>query len=343
MVISVGALTTLAVMGGMELHNKRVIAAALRNTDQPTSEPSEVPSTQPSNVPSVQPSLRPSSLPTVTTLPSFQPTMSSSPSAAPSFNPSMSSVPTASAQPSSNPSANPSSTPSSQPSTSPTLSAAPTFEPTPKPTNKPTPKPTNRPTNKPTQKPTSRPTNKPTPASVPSSFRLRLHWERGDFWQDEPWEKWYCMACANCNANIFDQKCDAVNYCSNGMMLALTECRPNRGTDAAKFSLLPGNNKFGLDGDQLQIANRNLCLSLVSARMMKLESCDASKIEQRFTGFKSEGGGAMEIAPAKVSKKDGVVVERCLTQHHHPRENERIYAEICKLARISDTNLWSVY
>lgn len=334
-VISVGALTTLTVMGGMELHNRRVIAAALRNTDEPTSEPSEVPSTQPSNVPSGRPSLRPSSLPTMTTSPSLQPTMSSSPSAAPSLNPSMSIAPTLSAQPSSNPSASPSYTPSSQPSASPTLSAAPTFEPTPKPTN--------RPTNRPTRQPTSRPTNKPTSANLPSSFRLRLHWEKGDFWQDEAWEKWYCMACANCNANVFDQKCDVVNYCNNDMMLALTECRPNRDTDAARFTLLPGNNKFDLDGDQLKIANRNLCLSLVSARMMKLETCDASKIEQRFTGFKSEGDGAMEIAPAKVSKKDGVVVERCITNHHHPRENERLYAEICKLARISDTNLWSVY
>eukprot|EP00574_Skeletonema_japonicum_P012415 CAMPEP_0201723028 /NCGR_PEP_ID=MMETSP0593-20130828/7204_1 /ASSEMBLY_ACC=CAM_ASM_000672 /TAXON_ID=267983 /ORGANISM="Skeletonema japonicum, Strain CCMP2506" /LENGTH=342 /DNA_ID=CAMNT_0048214063 /DNA_START=119 /DNA_END=1147 /DNA_ORIENTATION=+ len=322
-VISVGALTTLAVMGGIELHSNRVAAAALRNTDAPTSEPSDVPSTEPSNVPSDQPSLRPSSSPTVTTSPSLQPTLSSSPSAVPSVSPSLSLAPTLSAQPSSNPSAIPSLMPSSQPSASPTISTAPSFTPTATPTNKPTPK--------------------PTPIRLPSSFRLRMHWERGDFWQDESWEKWYCMACAKCNDNIFDQNCDVVNYCRNGMMLALTECRPNRGTDAAKFSLLPGNNKYDLEGDQLQLADRNLCLSLVSARKVKLETCNPYKVEQRFTGFKSESDGAMEIAPVKVAKKDGVVVERCLTQHHHPRQGERLYVEICKLARISDTNLWSVY
>jgi len=333
-VISVGALTALAAVGGMELHNKRVAQRAaaldLLETDEPTSEPSEVPSTQPSSVPSIQPSLRPSSLPTVTTSPSHQPTTSLSPSALPSVNPSMSFVPSTSAQPSTEPSADPSANPSSLPSASPTLSSAPTFNPTRRPTNRPTPKPTNRPTNK--------------PISLPSSFRLRLHWEQGDFWQDEPWEKWYCMACADCNSNIFDENCDVVNYCRDGMMLALAECRPNQRTDAAKFSLLPGRNLFAddLEGDQIQVSNSNLCLSLVSARMLKLETCNASKIEQRFTGFRS-GGNAMEIVPAKVSKKDGIVVEKCLTQHHHPREGERIYSEVCRLARISDTNLWSTY
>lgn len=153
------------------------------------------------------------------------------------------------------------------------------------------------------------------------------------------------MACAHCNSNIFDENCDVVNYCQANMMLALTECRPNQRTDAARFSMLPGNNQFGLEGDQLKIANSNLCLSLVSgsARKLRLETCNASKIEQRFTGFRSVGDGAMEIAPAKVFKKDGVVVERCLTQHHHPRPGERIFSEICRTARITDTNLWSTY
>jgi hypothetical protein len=150
------------------------------------------------------------------------------------------------------------------------------------------------------------------------------------------------MACAHCNSNVFDENCDVVNYCQNNMMLALTECRPGQRTDAARFSFVPGNNQFGLEGDMLKVANSNLCLSLVSTRMLKLETCNASKIEQRFK-FHSESDGAMEIAPAKVFKKDGVVVERCLTQHHHPRPGERIYNEICKLARVSDTNLWSTY
>mmetsp|Transcript_24981 Transcript_24981/g.40473 ORF Transcript_24981/g.40473 Transcript_24981/m.40473 type:complete len:345 (+) Transcript_24981:242-1276(+) len=324
-VISVGAITVLGVMGGIELHNTRVAAAlALLETDAP----SDAPSTQPSNEPSAKPSLRPSSSPTVSTSPSLQPTTSLSPSAVPSVNPSISFVPTSSAQPSTDPSATPSSSPSSLPSASPTVSTSPTFNPTRRPTN--------RPTNKPTNKPT------PKPVSLPSSFRLRLHWEKGDFWQDEPWERWFCMACAHCS-NVFDENCDVVNYCQENMMLALTECRPNQWTNAARFSMLPGNNQFNLEGDQLKVANSNLCLSLVSARKLILETCNASKIEQRFTGFRSVGEGAMEIAPAKVAKKDGVVIERCLTQHHHPRPGERIYSEISKLARVADTNLWATY
>jgi hypothetical protein len=336
-VISIGALTVLGVMGGIELHNKLDAqrAAALMaqlEADKKTSEPSEVPSTQPS--------LRPSTQPTVSSSPSIQPTLSTSPSAEPSMKPSASVAPSnfpsqtptestsPSVQPSTEPSANPSFVPSALPSASPTISTSPTFNPTKQPTPKPTPQPTNRPTNK--------------PISVPSSFRLRLHWEQGDFWQDDPREMWFCMACAYCDSDVFDENCNVVNYCRDGMMLALTECRPNQWTYAAKFSLLPGNNGNNLEGDQIQVTNSNLCFSLVGVRAIKLETCHASKIEQRFTGFRSEGS-AMEIAPAKLSKKDGVVQERCLTQHHHPTEGERIYSEECRLARISDTNLWTTY
>ena len=344
-VISVGALSALGIMGGIELHNKfdAQRAASLAQLESP-------------DVPSNQPSLGPSALPTTTSLPSAQPSLSASPSVEPSPSPSLrpssrpsdkpsrepsvspsmspSQTPTEStspsAQPSGEPSLHPSVYPSALPSSPPTISTAPTFNPTKRPTNKPTPRPTPRPTNK--------------PISLPSSFRLRLHWERGDLWQDDPREMWFCMACALCDVNEFDENCDVVNYCRDGMMLALTECRPNKWTSAAKFSLLPGHNGLFdyLEGDQIQVANSNLCLSLVGSRVIKLETCNASKIEQRFTGF-SSGGNAIEIAPAKVSKKDGVVVEKCLTQHHHPREGERIYSEVVKLARISDTNLWTTY
>ena len=125
------------------------------------------------------------------------------------------------------------------------------------------------------------------------------------------------------------------------MKLALASCRPGRGTDAAKFSLIPGNNKDGLAGDQIKIANNNLCLSLEGSRLIRLERCNSSKKEQRFL-FDTDGIG-FEIAPTRKSKSDGRVVDKCLTQHHHPRDGERIYSEICRLARISDTNLWRAY
>ena len=157
-------------------------------------------------------------------------------------------------------------------------------------------------------------------------------------WQEDPRQMWFCMACAHCNENDFEDNCDVRNYCNNGMMLALTECKPNKWSPAAKFTLLPHNGElFDLEGDQIKVSNTNLCLSLSGVRAIKLETCDASKIEQRFEGFKTDGGGGMEIAPSK--RND----DRCLTQHHHPREGERIFSEECRLARISDTNLWTVY
>jgi hypothetical protein len=156
-------------------------------------------------------------------------------------------------------------------------------------------------------------------------------------WQESPQQMWFCMACAYCDANDFEDNCSVRNYCNSGMMLALTECKPNKWSPAAKFKLLPGHHGlFDLEGDQIQVSNSNLCLSLTSVRAIELETCDASKIEQRFKGFRS-GGGGFELAPAK--RND----DKCLTQHHHPREGERIFSEECRKARISDTNLWTVY
>jgi hypothetical protein len=164
-------------------------------------------------------------------------------------------------------------------------------------------------------------------------------------WQEDPREMWFCMACAHCNTNIFEEHCDIMDYCSDRMMLALTDCRPGKWDLSAEFSLLTEHNGLfdnDLEGDQIQVTGSNFCLSLSGARAITLETCDSSKIEQRFTGFRTEGD-AIEIAPAKRYKENGITEERCLTQHHHPREGERIFSEECRLARISKTNYWTLH
>jgi hypothetical protein len=131
------------------------------------------------------------------------------------------------------------------------------------------------------------------------------------------------------------------------MTIAVTNCAPNRFNDkSASFSILTGRHGLFdnlLEGDQIQVANSNLCLSLSGVRSIALEQCDSSKIEQRFTGFPSEKR-PMELSPVNnVTNNDGVVVETCLTQHHHPRIGERIFSEECKKARSSETSLWDLW
>ena len=127
------------------------------------------------------------------------------------------------------------------------------------------------------------------------------------------------------------------------MAIAVTDCSPYRWSDkSASFSVLTDNHGLvdtSLKGDQIQVHDTNLCLSQSGDRAISLQNCNSSKIEQRFVGFTSEGGGkAMELTPANVTGSD-----KCLTQHHHPRVGERIFVEDCKKARRSDTNLWDLW
>lgn len=120
----------------------------------------------------------------------------------------------------------------------------------------------------------------------------------------------------------------------------------------AKFNVLSGPTGSGLfedpeeslQGDQIQVYGSTLCLERVGGgRSILLQQCNATVQEQRFIGFRSDGQ-PMELVPYPGTfLKDGVSLERCLTQHHHPRQGERVFAEVCTRARNSQTNLWATY
>lgn len=146
-------------------------------------------------------------------------------------------------------------------------------------------------------------------------------------------------------------------YCQENMSLALYNCDPKKGRNnkkrgswMAEFNLLDfETHLFGLNGVQLQINDTNLCVQRMGSRDVSLQQCNAFVEEQRWLGF---GGAAeqrtvqqgTEIKPSPgVFMKRGIEYESCLSQHHHPRQGERIYVQPCRKARNSDTNLWSVY
>jgi len=194
------------------------------------------------------------------------------------------------------------------------------------------------------------------PQPTNKSYRVRLYWEQGYKWQDDPLEKFFCWACAKCRectpfiqdrtSDCVDLRCDLQHYCHEGMSIAVTDCDPNQSSDkSTAFSFLPGRSGLfdnDLKGGQIQVHNTNLCLSQSGVRYIELETCDASKIEQRFLGFESNEG-AMEFSPVNTTMKDGKMVEQCITMHHHPRLGERVYVEKCKLARSSYTSLWDLW
>lgn len=128
-------------------------------------------------------SIAPSASPTNTLTPSFEPTSSLVPSIQPSNNP------TKTFRPTQVPSEEP--TLSLVPSIAPTTSMIPSLVPSLAPTA----------SKQPSPEPSVSPSMEPTfsPIDPQWSFKLRLYWQRGYFWQEERFETFWCMACVRCS------------------------------------------------------------------------------------------------------------------------------------------------
>jgi hypothetical protein len=186
------------------------------------------------------------------------------------------------------------------------------------------------PTDMPTLSPSVSPTESPSNSPTKFSFRLRLHWQRGYYWQDD-WsdeEKYWCMECASetCTEddNVF------VDYCSDKW-----------------------KQQFSFVGNTLRPAmNKELCMTyigrsneeLVSAKLVMrgkrhivLRPClndQDGYQEQQFEGF--EWDGTFELHTKGRT-------DQCITQWHHPKAKELLYPEDCQVARDEVTSLWRTY
>jgi hypothetical protein len=178
--------------------------------------------------------------------------------------------------------------------------------------------------------------------SYAETFRLRQHWQPGFMWQELPDEDWHCAACATCDPNeLFGgrKNCLPQIDCKENMTLAIMKCKPSTPLDnrIARFTRLKNGSPFlfdvakdGFEGDQIQVHNTNLCLQRMPAGEVfipiKLQQCNSTMRRQRFFGNRSVGQ-AMELHLIS-----GNAI-KCVSNHHHPTNNEQVYAEDCELAR----------
>ncbi|KAL3794149.1 hypothetical protein HJC23_012856 [Cyclotella cryptica] len=328
LVVTFAALVSLSILAGVELHSKSVTkSAAVVQEDVPSTE------VEGEGIPI---SSRGAPVTFVLPLPA---------TSAPSFRPSSS--PSESLRPSSWPSANP--TASNSPSEAPSSIPSQSFEPTQTlvPTRSTVPSRSIKPSSSasPSQYPSVPPTTKPT---HPEKFRLRLFWKPGYYWQESYEESWFCLACASCENNVFNASCKLEETCEEGMMLGLTLCEPGDNAKIGKvkaeeFTIWEKRNLFRKagevdeEGDVIQLFGHDLCIARESKTDVHLEKCTGDK-EQRWMGFRPDR--EFELQPVEKKKRD---VDRCLTQHHHPKRGERVYAEKCDTARKTTTSLWITY
>lgn len=185
--------------------------------------------------------------------------------------------------------------------------------------------------------------------STDETFRLRLHWQPGYFWQESLEEDWFCAACAVCDPNELlggKKNCVPQLKCEENMTLSIRRCEPSRTLEKyiARFTRMKNGVQVpfdiaadGFDGDQIQAHNTTLCLERMKAGAsylpMQLRQCDSTADRQKFFGSRSIGQ-AMELHPFPGD------ATKCLANHHHPRDNEQIYAEDCALARYGSHRIW---
>jgi len=218
-------------------------------------------------------------------------------------------------------------------------SRAPFFRPTGQPSRLPSNNPTQLPSPSPSELPTAAPTRVPTlpptfPKISPSqSFRLRLHWQNGYYWQEESVEREWCLECVRCNpltTSEFGEGCvdeeKDVFDCREGDELWLQRCHDSGGGNA-EFQVLRGAD--GLD--QFKVRGENLCLERVKSRLIVLRRCQSGLEVQKWSGFSMDQPFAWHPASS---------LDLCVSQHHHPKATEIIYAEDCRLAHYYDTGLW---
>lgn len=236
--------------------------------------------------------------------PTVAPTASHAPTQAPSDEPS--------AAPSTAPSFPPSQTPTSRPS------VPPTSAPSPQPSSAPTQAPSSTPSHAPTSRPSATPSAAPTRVATPSptftpitrKFRLKMHWEDHYRWQDDPDEKFYCLACARCRDVNFSEDsrqeygCESSD-CERDRQLWIRDCRDGYG---AEFRVVDAAS----DGYLIGVSGTGVCMERTGNRFVTLQDCDTGSDRQKWTSF-SGTDGHFALSPVYTD------VHYCLSQHHHPK------------------------
>jgi hypothetical protein len=264
--------------------------------------------------------------------------------------------PTTSTSPTMMPSDIPSDFPTLQPSVAPSdipsfrPSVAPSERPSLRPSVAPSDIPSSIPSSSPTDLPTTSPTDFPTrpPISSRLTFRIKMHWERSYYWQEEWDERQYCLECATCSqltSSGQGEGCDDRDDndgtdCQNQDQLWIQDCNGFRGSRKgnAEFEIIRGRK-----GDQIKIHNKDLCWERATKLYINLVRCDADETRQLWLGFDPDK--PFDLRPLQQNFRpqnygDPVEKERCVSQHHHPKNSEVLFLEECRLGYKWNTALW---
>lgn len=154
------------------------------------------------------------------------------------------------------------------------------------------------------------------------NVRLKLYWQFGYYWQEEVFERKWCMFCGRNNAT-----------CQEGRKLYIHKCQAS----SQYFDLVP------IWGDKyyvIKLHNHDLCMERSNTNndnTIKTMKCDASNEGQLWMARSgSFASSSFEVSPFSDRNL-------CVTQHHHPKFGEDVRLEPCTIARQDETSRWNRY
>ena len=159
--------------------------------------------------------------------------------------------------------------------------------------------------------------NDPNPRPIPPpilNFGLKMYWQRNYRWQEETFDRRWCMKCRNEDCRYGDKT--FIDTCSR--------------SSSKRYDFV-----FVDDDDALiRLHGTNLCFEMISNDIFLYECDSANQRQYWFAQQGSFRGSRFEISPrAKQS--------HCVTQRHHPKFYEEVELEPCPRARDSDTSFWN--
>ncbi|CAJ1937996.1 unnamed protein product [Cylindrotheca closterium] len=187
------------------------------------------------------------------------------------------------------------------------------------------------------------------PPRDPNAVRLKLYWQQGYYWQEETFERKWCMRCEN---NL---------DCQAGEKLFLGDCANNWQT-TAYFDLISyrdhefvqiqvisanGNEKKGRQrrGRNGRSSSSELCVERSAGRHVTLQRCHADAKEEQL--WKAPQGSFRDIRKRnnrfELSQSLFGGMNYCLTNHHHPKYGEPLEMYTCNEARRDETSFWNTY
>lgn len=188
------------------------------------------------------------------------------------------------------------------------------------------------------------------PPNDRNAVRLKLHWQQGYYWQEETFERKWCMRCEN---NL---------DCQAGEKLFLGDCDANW-QKTAYFNLISyGDRQFVqiqvISGDGTKRKSRqrrkrnsrspsssDLCLERSAGRHVTLQQCNTEGKEEQL--WNAPQGSFRDIRKSnnrfELSQSLFGGNNYCLTNHHHPKYGETLEMYTCEEARRDQTNFWNTY